>query len=116
MQFGTNLVQFGDTVGKSIAVVIDTDVATTTGFLKTIKRTNDSACAHIIEARQRQKKGYDGLREEHSFKVGDLVKLSTKDTSIEKGPAYKLKPIYVGPLEVLKVVSPVAYRITSPEN
>ena len=48
--------------------------------------------------------------------MGDLVKLSTKDTPIEKGLAYKLKPRYVGSLEVLKVVSPVAYRITLPEN
>ena len=97
-------------------VPIDTDVAATTDFLKTIKTANDSARAHITKAQQRQKKGYDGLREEHSFKVGDLVKLSTKDTPIEKGPAYKLKPRYVGPLEVLKVASPVAYRITLPEN
>ena len=95
---------------------IDTDVMTTTSFLKTIKKANDSARDHITKAQQRQKKGYDGLREEHTFKVGDLVKLSTKDTPIEKGPAYKLKPRYVGPLEVLKVVSPVAYRITLPEN
>ncbi len=48
--------------------------------------------------------------------MGDLVKFSTKDTPIEKEPAYKLKPRYVGPLEVLKVVSPVAYRITLPED
>ncbi len=95
---------------------IDTDVMTTTKFLKTLKKTNESARAHITEAQQRQKKGYDGLREEHSLKVGGLVKLSTKDTPIEKGPAYKLKPRYAGPLEVLKVVSPVAYRITLPEN
>ena len=44
------------------------------------------------------------------------MKLSTKDTPIEKGSAYKSKPRYVGPLEVLKVVSPVAYCITLPEN
>ena len=56
------------------------------------------------------------IRDEYSFKVGDLIKLSTKDTPIEKGPAYKLKPRYVGPLEVLKVVSPVPYRITLPEK
>ncbi len=97
-------------------VPINTDVAATNDFLKTIKNANDAARAHITKAQERQKKGYDGLREELIFKVGDLVKLSTKDTPIEKGPAYKLKPRYVGPLEVLKVVSPVAYRITSPEN
>ena len=91
-------------------------MAATNDFLKTIKNANDAARAHIIKAQERQKKGYDGLREELSFKVGDLVKLSTKDTPIEKGPAYKLKPRYVGPLDVLKVVSPVAYRITLPES
>ena len=99
-------------------VPINTDMAATNDFLKTIKnaKRNDAARAHIIKAQERQKKGYDGLREELSFKMGDLVKLSTKDTPIEKGPAYKLKPRYVGPLEVLKVVSPVAYRITLSEN
>ena len=96
-------------------VPFNTDVAAN-DFLKTIKNANDSAHAHITKAQERQKKGYDGLREESTFKVGDLVKLSTKDTPIEKGPAYKLKPRYVGPLEVLKVVSPVAYRITLPEK
>ena len=44
------------------------------------------------------------------------MKLSTKDKPIEKGPAYKLKPRYVGSSEVLKVVSPVAYRIALLEN
>ena len=69
-------------------VPLDTDVAATTDFLKTIKTANDSAHAHITKALQRQNKGYDGLRDEHFFKVGDLVKLSTKDTPIEKGPDY----------------------------
>ena len=96
-------------------VPFNTDVAAN-DFLKTINNANDSAHAHITKAQERQKKGYDGLREESTFKVGDLVKLSTKDTPIEKGPAYKLKPRYVGPLEVLKVMSPVAYRITLPGN
>ena len=44
--------------------------------------------------------------------MGDLVELSTKDTPIKQGPADKLKPRYVRPLEVLKMVSPVAYRTT----
>ena len=102
---------------RIVNVPIDTDVAATTDFLKTIKKANESACAHITTAQRQQKKGYDGLREEYSFKVGDLIKLSTKNSPIiEKGPAYKLKLRYVGPLEVLKVVSPVAYRITLPEN
>ena len=113
LNYGMHLVTPLDRIAN---VPVDTDVAATTDFLKTIKIANESAHAHITMAEHQQKKGYNGLREDYSFKVGDLIKLSTKDTPIEKGPAYKLKPRYVGPLEVLKVVSPVAYRITLPEN
>ena len=44
-------------------VPINTDVAATNDFLKTITDANDAARAHIIKAQERQKKGYDGLRE-----------------------------------------------------
>ena len=63
---------------RIVNVSIDTDVAATTDFLKTIKKANESACAHITAAQRQQKKGYDGPREEYSFKVGDLIKLSTQ--------------------------------------
>ena len=41
---------------RVVNVPIDTDVAATTDFLKTIKKANESACAHITTAQRQQRK------------------------------------------------------------
>ena len=98
-------------------VPINTDVAATNDFMKTIKNANESARAHINNAQERQKKGYDGLREGSTFKVGDLVKLSTKNTpSYRKRSCLQIKGTIRWPIGDTQGGVPVAYRITMPEN
>ncbi len=48
------------------------------------------------------------------FEVGDLVLLNTKNLPLAPGLSRKLATKHLGPLKVLQVISPVAYRVELP--
>ncbi len=50
-------------------VPVDTDVAAITDFLETATTAKESARTHITTAQRQQKKKYDGLQQDYSFKV-----------------------------------------------
>ena len=57
----------------------------------------------------RQKKDYDLKVLERKYNVGDLVYLITSSSKV--GQSNKLKPIWKGPYLMIKVISPVLFRI-----
>ncbi|GJS72894.1 hypothetical protein Tco_0705735, partial [Tanacetum coccineum] len=68
--------------------------------------------------RDRQKSYVDYRRKSLEFEVGDrvLLRVSPWKGVVYFGKNDKLAPRYVGPLEILKRVGPVAYRLRLPEE
>lgn len=58
----------------------------------------------------------DRARRDLSFKVGDKVLLSTEHLKLAGQPSRKFRQRYVGPFEVVMVVSPVAYKLRLPQS
>ena len=71
----------------------------------------------LLEAQQRMATNADKHRRELSFKVGDLVLLSTQHLRISD-PKFnaKLSHLYCGPFPVLRVINANAYEIELPEH
>ncbi|GKE78289.1 hypothetical protein Tco_1544409 [Tanacetum coccineum] len=69
-------------------------------------------------ARDRQKSYANNRRKPLEFEVGDrvMLKVSPWKGVIHFGKKEKLAPRYVGPFEILKRTSPVAYRLRLPEE
>jgi len=72
----------------------------------------------MLTAQSRQKSYTDKHRRELKFAIGDLVylKVSPMRNVYRFGNKGKLSPRYVGPFQVLKRVSPLAYKIEMPPN
>nr|GEY71672.1 putative reverse transcriptase domain-containing protein [Tanacetum cinerariifolium] len=69
-------------------------------------------------ARDRQKSYADKRRKPLEFSVGDkvLLKASPRKGVVRFGKRSKLSPRYVGPFEIVKRISPVAYRLRLPKE
>ncbi|GJS43004.1 putative reverse transcriptase domain-containing protein [Tanacetum coccineum] len=69
-------------------------------------------------ARSRQKSYADKRRKPLEFQVGDrvLLKVSPWKGVVRFGKKGKLAPRYVGPLEIVECVGPVAYRLKLPQE
>ena len=88
---------------------------------KFLRRMHDSKAAAqqaIAKAKANQKKYADKKRRELTFRVGDMVLLSTENFTL---PAdiqrkRKLSARYAGPFEVIEVISKVAYKLKLPED
>ena len=64
-------------------------------------------------AQSRQKSYYDSSRKKVEFEVGDMVflKVSPMKVVMRFGKNGKLSPRFVGPFEILKCISKVAYKL-----
>ena len=64
-------------------------------------------------ARDRQKSYADNRRRDLQFKIGDRVflKISPWKGVLRFGRRGKLRPIYIGPYEIIAIVGPVAYKL-----
>lgn len=70
---------------------------------------------NLKEAQDRQASYANLHRREVEFKLGDQVLLSTAHLrNTDRAP--KLSPKYIGPFEITRVVSPVAYELKLPAN
>ena len=74
-----------------------------------LKRVHKQARDTLLSAQRRQKKDYDLKVLERKYNVGDLVYLINSSSKV--GQSNKLKPIWKGPYLVIKVISPVLFRI-----
>jgi hypothetical protein len=93
----------------------DPQVPATTSFVEKIESALQLAYENLKRAQERQTEQANKDRRDHSFKVGDLVRLST--VNIRKtayGMARKLMPRYVGPFSIIRQVSPVAFELELP--
>ena len=76
---------------------------------KTLPEVHRLASEHLKSGLCYQKKTYDLKLQQAHFKVGDFVyKLNAVN---KKGECKKLKPIWIGPLVVTQVISPVLYHV-----
>ena len=73
---------------------------------------------HLKAARDRQKSYTDQRRKPLEFQVGDrvLLKVSPWKGVPRFGKHGKLNPRYIGPLEILARIGPVAYKLKLPEE
>ena len=79
-------------------------------LLQRMRDAHEAARANLKSSMKREKMYYDHKLRQKFFEVGDLVyKL---DTTTKVGQSSKLKPIYIGPYLVTKVISPVLYQIS----
>lgn len=74
------------------------------------------ARAKLEEARVRMAQQANTGRQDFSFAVGDKVKLSTVNLKLPATLSRKFKARFIGPYEVLRVVSPVAYKLKLPRS
>jgi hypothetical protein len=51
-----------------------------------------------------------------TFQVGDKVKLDASNLTFRNQPSLKFRDRWVGPLDVVEVISPVAYKLKLPEE
>ncbi|GKA02586.1 putative reverse transcriptase domain-containing protein [Tanacetum coccineum] len=88
---------------------------------KLVQETTDKVVLikeKLKAARDHQKRYADNRKKPLEFKVRDrvLLKVSPYKGLIHFGKKGKLAPRYVGPFEILKRISPVAYRLRLPEH
>jgi len=71
----------------------------------------------LLEAAQSRAKAYaDTQRRDVTFAVGDRVLLSTKNLKLRVKQNTKLLPKFVGPLDIVSRVGPVAYKLELPST
>ncbi|KAG7670696.1 hypothetical protein KSW81_003250 [Nannochloris sp. 'desiccata'] len=70
---------------------------------------------HLERARERQREYANKSRRHVEFKVGDRVYLSTENLKLP-GPSRKLQERRIGPFTIPKVLSPVTYKLTLPNE
>ena len=71
---------------------------------------------NIKKAQEVQVKNYNPHHRSLIFKVNDQVLLDATNISIEKGPTAKLSDKYLGPFRIIKVISPVSYKLDLPAH
>ena len=75
-----------------------------------------SVRAHIQRAAEYAARYTSGKRRDVTFAVGDLVLLATTNLPLPAPLSRKLAAKWLGPLQVLDRVGPVAYRLQLPES
>ena len=68
------------------------------------------------EAQERYAAYADLHRTDRAFKAKDRVYLSTANLSLKANPAKAFRPRWIGPFEITRVVSPVAYELKLPRT
>jgi hypothetical protein len=83
-------------------------------FLETLADATQAAKDNIRAAQQRQAAHADRARRECTFKVGDQVMMSTKNLRMPAGLSSKLTAKFMGPFEIVRQASPVAFELSLP--
>ena len=97
-------------MGTEGATLCDEDPSTYLKKLhKTLQEVHQLAQEHLHTGLCYQKKTYDLKLQESHFEVGDPV--YWLNAVSKKGECKKLKPIWIGPLVITEVISPVLYHV-----
>lgn len=114
--FTPNMMVFGREVTMPIDIIMGTADAEQhepgeylMGLIERLKQTHALARDTLQAAQEYQKRTYDVRTRQRAFEVGDLV--YRLNATVKKGVSRKLEPVYVGPLLVTEVISPVLYRV-----
>jgi len=92
------------------------DVPAASHYAEGIVENVKKAKACMEAAQQRMKARADTRRREVSYRPGDMVLLSTKNIS-QPGPGVKkLKPLFMGPFEVISTVGKAAVKLRLPQQ
>ena len=78
-------------------------------LLQRMKSVHDEARRHVGLVQRTQKRTYDLHLHERSYEKGDLV--YQRNEAGQVGQSRKLQPIFVGPVLVTQVLSPVLFRV-----
>ena len=80
----------------------------------TMKEITEHLQAETFRAQHRQKEYADGKRQPAPiFKVGDKVWFNAQNVTTQR-PSHKLDHRHIGPYEIIKVISPYAYKLQFP--
>ena len=82
-----------------------------TRLRKTLQEVHQLARERLQSSLCYQKRAYDLKLQQNHYEVGDLVYRLNQVT--KKGECRKLKPIWVGPLIVIEVITPVLLLVRS---
>jgi hypothetical protein len=70
----------------------------------------------MIAARVKQTRAANRKRQPAPFEAGDLVYLSSKNITFEKGLARKLIPKFIGPYTIIRAFGNNSFQIELPAN
>lgn len=85
-------------------------------YLDTLRDVHTSITHELDLAKAQQSAQANRHRRDLTFQVGDRVRLSTDHITLADYPSSKLRPRYLGPFTVSKVISPVSYRLNLPSS
>jgi AraC-like DNA-binding protein len=80
-------------------------------YLENIRDIQAAIFRELDLAKARQAEQADRHRREIIFKIGDRVRLSSDFISLAEYPSSKLRPRFLGPFTIDKIISPVSYRL-----
>lgn len=89
-------------------------VPTANERIKMLQIARDDATERLRSARDSQTKQYNKTYKPQSYRVGELVMLSTKNLK-QKRPSKKLSHKFVGPFKIIDKVGAQAYRLLLPQ-
>ena len=95
------------------------NVPSTEDFVQNIANNIKKATGNLGVAQRNQAKYADKHRRDNSFQVGNKVMLATKNITLDTQSwrlSRKFQPRYIGPYEVIEVISPVNYRLKLPHT
>ena len=108
-----------ENVSDHVTNVAITNVAAANDFIAHWDNMITMAKDALTEAQDYQTKYANEHRRHQEFKVGDKVLLSSKhiqNPTDKRRPAQKLTPRFIGPYNVIGIVSPVAYKLELPNT
>ncbi|GKA39937.1 retrotransposon protein, putative, ty3-gypsy subclass [Tanacetum coccineum] len=106
--------------GVPVSIIFDPDSHFTSRFWQSLPKgiRNATGYEYRLPSPNRWPNYADNRRKPLEFSVGDkvLLKVSPWKGVVRVGKRSKLSPRYVGPLEIIERVGPVAYRLRLPQE
>jgi hypothetical protein len=86
-------------------------------FTRALHMDLNQAKEKLAQAQQRQARFADSRRRDGEFRIGEKVMLSTAHLQqLGAGKTRKFQAKFIGPFEIIQVISPVAYKLALPRS